>query len=779
MSSTGAGRTMINTLPRSGWSLLLLLTFIAGPVYAQPAGGRFLGLPLDEALRTLQASGTPIVFSSEIVRPDMRVVSEPRAKTTSERLLELLKPHDLGLRDGPRGTLLVVPVPRPPANKPDDPKAPESGTGTGDAAQPLRSLLASYREHVTVAASEHRNTDPGLGASRTLQWRTLSAAGSYIADDPLRTIHAAPGVSAVSDFQSEFSMRASPPRHAAVVVDGMPAPWLTHAAWGRHDTGTLTMLPNAVIGTATLSVGAYPRRDGGQLGPQLNLSLREGSRTTTSWRLGTSHASAVATGEGPIGSSDRGSWLVGLRKGHVEWPLQRSDHESTVFGFTDLQSKVVYDVHPRQQIGVSLVTGISNVERDSAEPDALGDGINRAALMSIAWRWLVGDHVVVGQQASLQTLTFKDADHSGRMAGKGESRAGAYRVDIAYDAGWGLLEVGAQARRVRGSRDWATRGARDDGGERPDRFEASQDERSGYASVRWETARGVALAPGVRVAHMSGSRSVALDRWLQIEWSPRPHWQVWGGVGVAHQLPALDPVGGSMPTVDVRPERAAYLDIGLTQPLTTGLRWSATVFSRRERDVLRGAFPLARGGGGSSPSAGQYENALSGTARGLDLVVEGRASSKVAGWIGYTLSAARQTDVLRQETFRADYDQRHTFNIGGTATLPAGTTIAATFRAGTSVPIPRHLIASDGRSPLGEGATRVALPAYARLDLRTEKRFGNARRQIAVFGEALNVLNRTNYGWTAGVVDPESGRLSGTTERLFPRLVTAGVRLEF
>jgi hypothetical protein len=279
---------------------------------------------------------------------------------------------------------------------------------------------------------------------------------------------------------------------------------------------------------------------------------------------------------------------------------------------------------------------------------------------------------------------------------------------------------------------------------------------------------------------MGGARSVALDRWLQIEWSPGPDWQVWSAGGVAHQLPALDPVGGWMPTVDVRPERAAYLDIGVTQHLTAGLRWSATAFSRRERDVLRGAFPRAGGSGGSAPRPGPYENALSGTARGIDLVVEGRASSRLAGWIGYTLSMARQTDVLRRETFRADYDQRHTLSIAGTARLSADTTIGATFRAGTNVPRPRGAMTPDGRSPLGEEGQRAALPAYARLDLRAEKRFGNARRQIAVFGEALNILNRTNYTWAAaGVVDPESGQFTGAAERLFPRLVTAGVRLEF
>ncbi len=50
---------------------------------------------------------------------------------------------------------------------------------------------------------------------------------------------------------------------------------------------------------------------------------------------------------------------------------------------------------------------------------------------------------------------------------------------------------------------------------------------------------------------------------------------------------------------------------------------------------------------------------------------------------------------------------------------------------------------------------------------------------MTLFAEALNVLDRANYGVTTGAIVPGTGQAIGFTERLFPRLVTAGVRLAF
>lgn len=75
---------------------------------AQAEPERFVGLRLEEALRTLQPTGLRIVFTSQLVTPDMRVATAPRARAPREQLDELLEPHGLLAGTGPGGIIQVV-----------------------------------------------------------------------------------------------------------------------------------------------------------------------------------------------------------------------------------------------------------------------------------------------------------------------------------------------------------------------------------------------------------------------------------------------------------------------------------------------------------------------------------------------------------------------------------------------------------------------------------------------------------------------------------------------
>lgn len=81
---------------------------------AAPAGVRadtpqgFEGRPLAEVLEQLRAEGLRIIYSSDLVTPEMRVRSEPPEGTLYETLRAVLEPHGLAVEVGPAATLLVV-----------------------------------------------------------------------------------------------------------------------------------------------------------------------------------------------------------------------------------------------------------------------------------------------------------------------------------------------------------------------------------------------------------------------------------------------------------------------------------------------------------------------------------------------------------------------------------------------------------------------------------------------------------------------------------------------
>jgi hypothetical protein len=77
------------------------------PVAAQNAA-RYAGRSLADVLRALQSLGLKVVFSSELVRPEMRVATEPTSTTPRKILNEVLEPHQLRAVAGPKDTWLVV-----------------------------------------------------------------------------------------------------------------------------------------------------------------------------------------------------------------------------------------------------------------------------------------------------------------------------------------------------------------------------------------------------------------------------------------------------------------------------------------------------------------------------------------------------------------------------------------------------------------------------------------------------------------------------------------------
>jgi len=92
---------------------LVIVAAIATPGAAQ-LPRRYLGMPLVEALARLQEQGLRIIYSSDLVHADMKVVKEPTGTWLHDVLAQLLEPHGLAVRVGPGGSLLVVRAGPPP-----------------------------------------------------------------------------------------------------------------------------------------------------------------------------------------------------------------------------------------------------------------------------------------------------------------------------------------------------------------------------------------------------------------------------------------------------------------------------------------------------------------------------------------------------------------------------------------------------------------------------------------------------------------------------------------
>jgi hypothetical protein len=756
--------------------LIAALTYDPASAAAREAE-RFKGRSLVEALQLLQAEGLRIVFTSATVTPGMRVPIEPRATTARQQLDELLAPHGLRTRNGPGGILEVVRVeatrrtPGPVEPRRETPPRGADNTAV-DGTTEAPATTTVHREYVTVIERAPQGTDRGVAAQIVLDRREFDRLYGSLADDPMRLVHALPHVAPADEFRSEFAVRGSPFRHVDVVVDGISTHWLTHTVHDRGATGSLAMLPVLAIESATLRAGAYPRRHGDRLGPQLDLTIREGSRSDFGLRGAVGGASATLLGEGPLGESGRGSWLAAFRQSYLEWPAEQAATR-TPFGFFDGLAKIVYDVRANQQLAMSVLGGTSAVDADDhIGPTELGNGMNRALAVNLSWRSAITPALVVRQRAAMVRHHFVNKHQTGRTSDRGANEQLLYRADVTRSVGGGLLEFGAQVGRM----------AIDDVPRAPDvdATAGSSWARSAYAHFAWDVTPTLTLSPGTRITAFTHLPRRALTHWLLSEWAFRPGWTLNASVGVSEQLPELRQVLGAAGAIDPRAERARHVDVAVEQRLTRSIRWRATVFFRREDDILRepDLRPRMVGHLVVAPER-RYANALEGSARGIELLLDRRSPTGLSGWAAYTYGRTRHDDLDRGERFWGDFDQRHALTLFGRAPLSPRTTVGAAFRAGSNFPIPGYLLARDGDLFIGTERNQLRLPPYARLDLRADRQFHYFRRRLTVFVEMLNVLNRANAGLAGGSIDPMTGEAIGLSDTLLGRRASAGVLIEF
>ena len=709
----------------------------------------FQGRSLEEALRVLQRAGLPIVFTSEVVKPGMRVLLEPHSSVPRQQLDELLAPHGLKADAGPRGVLLVV-IDRSAALREPAPHArPATRTTTAQRPPPLPPPEASqYADRVRVWGwSEHT---PGSAGSETrLTGTAVNTASSVLSGDGLDAVQAMPRVAGANDFRSEFSVRGSPYRQIGVVIDGVATPWLQHTVYGRRDAGSLSMFGSDLVDGLTLQVGAYPRRYEDALGAELQVTFREGSRDSTSFTARAGGTSSGFTGEGPIGT--RGSWLAGVRNSFRAWPPRPLTQNDVGFAFADLHAKLVYDVSPTQQISMTAVGGRSTVDTvDEPLVGPLGDGRDRSGLLTIGWRSAFGSRMVLRQRIAVIGQELVTTLPAGRLAGRARNRALSYRAEIQRALGGGLLDAGAEYSGILGAREKAVQD--DDTGRAT--VQATWATRAAFLNFARAIGRSVTLETGARVSDSTLLHQRAAAPWIRGTWRLRPTWSVYASAGQSHQFSTIDDIVSPNGMSALVPERATHLDVGIEHQYSKFV-WQATLFNRSENHVLRRMdLPPPPGEDGilDPMPDGLYRNSLNGFSRGIELIARTGGPGRLSGWLSYTGAMTRYADVDTGEAFWGDADRRHAFNAAGVFRIGHQTSFGAVLRAASGLPIPRYFSGGQGRLGGGDHRDDVRLPTYARVDARLQRTFLSARHGVTVFGEVLNVLNRRNAGLADGTV---------------------------
>ena len=138
---------------------------------------------------------------------------------------------------------------------------------------------------------------------------------------------------------------------------------------------------------------------------------------------------------------------------------------------------------------------------------------------------------------------------------------------------------------------------------------------------------------------------------------------------------------------------------------------------------------------------------------------------------------ARRGDGLH---FDSDFDQRHTFTVYGTYRISPTLNLSTKYRYGSGFPVAGFYEAAPGGVFLSAERNLYRPESYSRWDVRANKAFVFQGWRLTLYGEIINLLNRTHtrYSGLDGL-DLRTGRVFLESDTLFPLLPSVGVTVEF
>lgn len=653
---------------------------------------------------------------------------------------------------------------------------------------PLSEGTGTYTETITVAADPFRRGEPGVAAQQVLGSADIQNLRGVLADDPLRAVQVLPGVSAADDLRSEFSVRGSPFTHLSMTVEGFSTPYLLHTVRAVEDqssSGSVAMINSDILQDVTLLNGGYPQRYGDRTGAEVDFRLREGSRERRQVRVAVSGTNASVVGEGPIGRSRRGSWLVSARQSYLQLIVERVFDESNGFNFafSDTQGKVVYDLSPSQRAEFTILAGHSKLEerREDLDSQDLFTGRNGSVIGIGSWRLTRARGILTSRVlSSFNSFTNTTLDQVNLDDGHDKEAAG--RVDGSITFGRHVqADAGAQAEWVDETR-FRQRFSGATGRYRTiNDFQGRATRSGGYAQARL-SGGSLTVIPGARIDHWTLTGETTASPWLQADWQLSPSMSLRGGTGVYRQFPDFEQVIGAFGLPDAGAQTADQYDLGFEHRISGSLRWQATIFDRQESGFFRrpaAETRLVNGRVVRGVVTAPYENALGGFARGVELLIQRRSPRGISGWLAYSYGRTHRTDTQTQESYWSDLDQRHAVNLYVSYRISDRTSVSAKIRGGTNVPAPGYYEQRGDTFVVSSVRNTLRLPTYSRVDLRANRTFNWSRKRLTLFAEVVNLLNRDNVRFNPPGVNTATGRVTNLFESLIPIVPSAGILIEF
>jgi hypothetical protein len=767
-------------------ALIALLLFVApADLRANTADG-YVGLELEQAIERLERQGLKIVYSSDLVRPGMKITVEPVARDPRAVLAEIVREFGLAVVAGPGGTRMLV---RARVDPPPDSKArPPPGD---DASIAL--------DEIVVNASRYRVSVGPLYPVSELAAGDIALLPE-IADDPLRAVARLPGV-AHQDFSSKSNIRGGVADETLVRFDGLRL----YDAYHLKDFQSLfsTVDPGLISGMSVYTAG-FPVTYGDRMGSVIDVTPIVPNEKKLQGQL----AASFFNLGGRVGGSfndDAGHWLASARRGNLDVVLNLADSNLGTPKYSEMYAHTDYRVADGLVLAVNalqfeddlIVSDLDEEEQATAE---YGDkylwlnlDINRSAM--------AGGRVQLSR-AHLDRDRVGSADLPGVGSGSLTDRR-RFTIDALQADGWwilgaaSVLEAGAEWRHSSGSYEYEdeaefellflTPGAPSE----PSRTRAVSvrprgDQYGAYVNARLEPTREITAELGLRWDRetLTPTGSDRLSPRAALMWQPNDATRLRVGWGQYFQTQSIDEL--AVPDGETQfhdAQRAEHFVMSVEHHLTPHVDLRVEAY-RKNYERLRPRYEMLLNPLVVLPELKPDRIRIapdSATAEGVEASLVYDAGPRTA-WLSY--SASRVEDRVDGEQIHRSWDQPHFVSAGAAHRGPNWEfSVAATWHSGW--PTTAVALRTLTPFPLVEVGPRndERLGSYSRLDARVARKFQfrDSRQQLTVYFEVSNLVNRRNDCCMEYQLEDEEGPifLDVAAVKSLPLVPSLGVVWEF
>ena len=722
------------------------LAFLVVLLAAAAEAAGYRGAQVEAVLEGLRADGVEILYSSDLVKPWMRVEHEPRATEPRAFLAEILSRHGIAVADGPGNTLMLVREP-PRAPRHAAPGAPHS-----PAPAPI--------DAVVVSASHYQFGDESSMPPVVLGSAELESLPD-IGDDPVRAIARLPGV-AGQDFTSRHHLRGGTVEETLIRYDDLR---LYNPYHLKDFFGVFSSIDPAIVSDIRIYTGGFPVAFGDRssgvvdIAPRLTGRGFQGEAVASLFSVGASFDGA--TGDGAT------DWAFAARRGNMDVYFDLVDSTLGEPEYHDLYGRVGRRFNDWLAVSASALAFDDEILAFDSDQEE-----EAVAEYRDEYYWLRADlgapDGLGGRVLAAHTRLDSERTGSADLPGVGSGSLADQReftINSMQAEGWwrfgahSLLQAGFEWRDQQGRYDYAdsaefellflTPGA-PHAPFRTREFHLRPSGRQAGAYVNWRFQPVAAIATDVG---MRWDRETLSDR-DRSQWSPRAvlMWQPrevtrlrlgWGRYYQAQSINELQVPDGQVSFQP--PQRATHLVASVEHDLTRAVTLRAELYRKDYDD------PLWR-----------YESLLNtlvvlpelkpdriliapekSLAEGAEVSLRYEKDS-FAGWVAYTHS--RVLDRVAGEWFHRSWDQRD-FTSGGLAWRGGRweASLAVAWHRGwptTAVELetlePFPLVAAGKRNAEN-------LSDYARVDVRVARRFDlGTPGELTAFLEVSNVAKRNN-----------------------------------